>query len=98
MAEVSLTPTQMQQIRAQLKTELKQEAINIADLPEETDLTSLTSLPAIKGGKTVCKVPLSALGNGKWIRLEDKEALEILKAKGLVDANQVYWIPKQNET
>ena len=103
-----LTATEKAEIVTQLSQSIvnNNTPINISDtakpqdtstLTKVTDLTGVTSIPAVKNDTDIVAVPLNLLTTNKPVEVAGQDAIDVLVAQGKIVDTQIYFTPVEDE-
>ena len=68
-----------------------------SSLTKVSDLTGVTSIPAVKNDTDIVSVPLNLITTNKPIEVAGQEAIDILVAQGKIVPSQIYFTPIEDE-
>ena len=84
-------------IIAEVLAELYAKSQDTSTLTKVSDLTGVTSIPAVKNDTDIVAVPLGLLTTNKPIEVDGQEAIYILVAQGKIVDSQIYFTPVEDE-
>lgn len=76
---------------------MKADSQQVRTLPQVTDLTGLTSLPAVNSDNSIVTVPLTLFAQTHPQEITGQTDIDILVAQGKIDSNQIYFTPVDEE-
>ena len=84
-------------IIAEVLAELYAKSQDTSTLTKVTDLTGVTSIPAVKNDTDIVAVPLNLLTTNKPVEVAGQDAIDVLVAQGKIVDTQIYFTPVEDE-
>ncbi len=94
---LSISDKDKADIIAEVLAQLKADSQQVRTLPQVTDLTGLTSLPAVNSDNSIVTVPLTLFAQTHPQEITGQTDIDILVAQGKIDSNQIYFTPVDEE-
>lgn len=94
---INISDTAKSDIIAEVLAELYAKSQDTSTLTKVTDLTGVTSIPAVKNDTDIVAVPLNLLTTNKPVEVAGQDAIDVLVAQGKIVDTQIYFTPVEDE-